>query len=182
MKRGIGSVTAIIPTRGDLDLRDLQAHLLTYPQIAAVWVVVGTTPFNRYLAAMGAPTSFVYTQDDDCITDIGELLDNAELGVIVNAMTREHAAQYPGRQTLIGFGALFESRLVHPLLTWERDELFLRESDRVFATIHPHRTYFPEIKIHASSHNPNRLWKQPDHGLARRLMNRRILERTGIQP
>ncbi len=182
MKLPSGSVTAIIPSRGDLDLRDLQYHLLQSPAIAAVWIVVGSTPFNRYLAAAGAPTPWVYTQDDDCLTDVRDLLDNAEPGIIVNAMTEHHARHYPGRQTLIGFGAVFERHLAYPMLTWERDGLFLRESDRVFGSIHEHRTLFPQICIQPSAHHPNRLWKQPEHHATRRAMEQRIFEVTGLNP
>lgn len=183
MKLPAASVTAVIPTRGDLDLSRLVTHLRNYREISAVWLVVGDTPFNRYLAAAGVGEGrWVYTQDDDCITDVRELFENAELGVVVNAMTEEHALHYPGRQTLIGFGAVFQSQLAKPLLSWERDALFLRESDRVFGTIHEHRTYFPAINILPAANNPNRLWKQTEHVPSRVAIEQRIFAQTGFAP
>lgn len=123
----------------------------------------------------------IYTQDDDCITEISGLLAAYEPGYIVNAMTLQHAAQYPGRQTLIGFGAIFHRSLIECLCGWDRDELFMRESDRIFATLNPHKTLFPEIYILPHATSPNRLYRQPDHVAARLAMEQRIFDRTGIR-
>jgi hypothetical protein len=117
------------------------------------------------------------------VTDIRPLIDAFELDVIVNAMTPEHARQYPGRQTLIGFGAIFHRNLLKCFsdYAWERDDLFYRESDRIFPTVNPHKTMITDIEILPHAHAPNRLWKQPDHLSAREAMNRRIFEVTGIR-
>jgi hypothetical protein len=174
------SITAVIPTRGDCDLSAIIRHLNSYPEIDEVVTVIGTTPYNRYLAAETAKRDVIFTQDDDCFTDVRPVIDAYTPGLITNAMTREHAAQYPGRQTLIGFGAIFDKAMLRSLDGWERDALFFRESDRIFATVNPHKTVFPDITILPHAHAPNRLWKQPDHVAARMAMERRIFERTGI--
>lgn len=175
------SISAVIPTRGDVDLAEIVMHLKSYPEIDTVTTIAGTTPFSRYLIAGISPRDVIFTQDDDCLTDLRPLIDAYEPGLIVNAMTPQHAAQYPGRQTLIGFGAIFDKPLVRSLDGWERDALFYRESDRIFGTVNPHKTVFPEIRILPQAHAPNRLWKQPDHVAARLEMERRIAERTGIR-
>lgn len=95
-------------------------------------------------------------------------------------MTEAHAANYPGRQTLIGFGAIFDRSLIKCFEGWERDPLFYRESDRIFGTVNEHKTVFPAIKILPYASADNRLWKQSDHVAARILMERRIFDRTGI--
>jgi len=111
------------------------------------------------------------------VTDIGPVIDAFEPGLIANAMTLEHARCYPGSQTLIGFGAIFEKRLLTVLAGWERDRVFLRESVRVFATLVPHKTVFPSIEILPCAYADNRLYRQvEEHETARTEINRRILE------
>jgi hypothetical protein len=177
------SVSAVIPTRGDVPIGRIVDHLLAYPEIEEIVIVKGDTPFNRYLAAGRAKNEAIFTQDDDCVTDLRPLLDTYEpgSGVIVNAMTPEHAAQYPGRQTLIGFGAIFDGALVRCFDGWERDALFYRESDRIFGTVNAHVTVFPPVEILPHAYASNRLWKQPDHVAARMAMEQRIFEVTGIR-
>lgn len=174
-------ISAVIPTRGDVPLGAIVDRLQEYSEVEEIVIVNGDTPFNRYLAAERAKNDVIYTQDDDCLTDLRPLLDAYRPGVIVNAMTPEHAAQYPARQTLIGFGAIFDRALIACFASFERDALFYRESDRVFGTVNEHVTVFPRIDILPHAHAPNRLWKQPDHVAARVAMEQRILERTGIQ-
>lgn len=180
-------ISAVIPTRGDVPMGPIMDHLREYPEIEEIIIVKGDTPYNRYGAAARAKNEVIYTQDDDCLTDIRPLIDGYDPAVIVNSMTPEHAAQYPGRQTLIGFGAIFNRSLSlktfasRDYARFERDELFYRESDRIFATVNPHKTVFPQIEILPCAHNPNRLWKQPDHVSARIAMEQRIFEVTGIR-
>lgn len=182
-------IAAVIPTRGDVDRTAILAKLRSYPEIDDVCFVVGDTPFNRYVHMSTLEEySWFYTQDDDCITDLRPLIDGMEklierpANTIINAMTPEHAAHYPNRQTLIGFGAIFHKDALNCFTDypWTHDALFRRESDRIFATVNPHVTVFPKIQILECAHAPNRLWKQPDHNDARRAMEQRILEVTGI--
>ena len=167
-------ISAVIPTRGDVDMTQILAKLGDYPEVKEVLVMVGDTPFNRYLGARKAKYEVIYTQDDDCITDLRPLINNYRPGLIVNAMTPQHAKNYPGRQTLIGFGAIFDKGLVHVLDGWEQDDLFLREADRVFASLNEHFTVFPEIDILPCASAPNRLWCQPDHIAKRIAIEERI--------
>lgn len=177
------SICAVIPTRGDVDCGLIFDNLRQYPEIGEIRFVIGDTPFNRYKAMLESRSGIFLTQDDDCITDVGPLLEAYDHEVIVNAMTREHAARYQGNQTLIGFGSIFHRWLVERAFRdyqWESDAVFYRESDRIFPTVNPHKTVFPKIEILPHAHNQNRLWKQPDHESARLEMNRRIFETTGI--
>lgn len=178
------TVTAVIPTRGNVNCGLIYDGLRANPEIKEVLFVIGDTPFNRYRAMLESKTEILYTQDDDCLTDIRPLLESYDPALIVNAMTPEHAAQYPGRQTLIGFGALFHRSMLACFsdYSWQRDALFYRESDRIFPTVNPHKTVFPKIDILPYAHNSDRLWRQPDHQSARLAMNQRILEMTGIHP
>ena len=179
-------VTAIIPTRGDVPLGRIADRLREYPEIQEIRFVIGSTPLNRYktiLEIPGTGDEIYYTQDDDCLTNIGPLLDAYNPAVITNAMTPEHAKRYEGHQTLIGFGAVFSRELVRHAFhdfPWDRDDVFFRESDRIFPTVNPHNTVYPLIEILPWANAENRLWKQPDHLAARDEMNRRIFMTTGV--
>ena len=159
-------IAAIIPTRGDVDLGPIVNRLRQYPEVREIIIEIGDTVFNRYAAAAKASFQIIYTQDDDCLTDLRPLIEAYHRGMIVNAMTPEHQRNYAnaGRlDTLIGFGAIFDRYLVAVLDGWERDELFLRECDRIFTSLIPHHTVYPEIEILNCACNGNRLYRQPEH-------------------
>lgn len=153
-------------------------HLRSYREIGEIEVCVGNTPWNRYLAGMRAPESTIYTQDDDCITDLRPLFDcfRPGAGVMVNAMTRQHQKEYKNsRFTLCGFGSIFDRRMLSVFDGYQRDALFFRESDRIMGSV-PHYTVYPRIFISADASNQNRTWRQPGHLKARADMERRILQ------
>lgn len=200
-------ISAVVPTRGDVDLRPLVENFRKFPEIDDIHFVCGDTPHNRYIAARGARHPIILTCDDDCVTDFAPLIkgfvtmpEHDDLHTFVNAMTGAHAAQYPGQQTLLGFGTIFHICLIEQTFfersgiyyidvdwytgfsRWVRDDLFLRESDRIFATVNKHVTVFPAIEILPCAHNPNRLWKHPEHIHTRFAMEHRIKEVTGIVP
>jgi hypothetical protein len=167
-------VSAVIPTRGDVDLSRVVDSLRHYPEITEIIIKIGDTPFNRYRGAVQAANELIYTQDDDCVTDITPLLAAYDSAFICNAMTPEHAKSYPGEETLVGFGALFDKRRLAVFGGWKRDALFYRECDRVFATLNPHKTVYPKITILPHAYSANRLYRQPEHGPSHVAMRERI--------
>lgn len=182
-------LSAVIPTRGDVDLLPLIQHLRQYPEVDDIHVVVSDTPYSRYVAAAGCRHEVILTQDDDCLTDLTPLIEHwrwLRLPVermVINAMTPEHAAQYSGSQTLIGFGALFHRDALRVLDGWhewaEREgwlALFLRESDRVFPSLLPHVTVFPKIEILPYAYAENRYWRQPEHLKTKAAIEEKIRE------
>lgn len=170
-------ISAAIATRGDVDLRRILKEIARHKEITEVIVERSATPYGWYVASSRAKNSIVYYQDDDCVTDIGPVIEAFVPGVIVNAMPRQNAKCYPGRQTLIGFGSIFEKSLLSVLDGWERDALFLRESTRVFATLNPHKTVFPNVEILKCAYADNRLYRQKkEHAEAREAINKRIAE------
>ena len=167
-------ISAIIPTRGDVDLSLIVENLRQYPEVKEITFVVGTTPFNRYLAAERAHYPVILTQDDDCVTDMRTVIDSYRPGIIVNAMTESHAKAYQGEETLIGLGSVFDRDLVSVLDGWEQDTLFLRESDRVFATLNRHESIFPVVTPMLWATAANRLYRQPEHGASHVAIRERI--------
>lgn len=175
------NISAVIPTRGDVDLSEIIFEITRNPEIEEVVVERSDTPYGWYVGAMRARNDIIYYQDDDCITDTGAVIAAYQSGVIVNAITPQHAAQYPGRQTLLGFGSIFDKSLLAILDGWERDEVFMRESVRVFSSIVPHKSIFPRIEILPCAMDQHRLYRQPDHAKMRKEIERRIgdFKRTG---
>lgn len=173
------SVSAVIPTRGDVDTTEIMAALRACEQIDDITFVVGSTPANRYVSAKSAKHDWIWTQDDDCITDPRPVLEAAGEGYITNAMTPEHESNYPGRVTLVGFGAVFHLSLVSALDQWERDTLFDREADRFFTACHPHRTVYPSIRILPWATRENRMYRQPWFISSRVQGEQRIKEMLG---
>jgi len=169
-------ISAVIPTRGDVDLSSILERLRQYPEITEIIIKIGDTSYNRYRGARQAANDLIYTQDDDCVTDIRPLIEAYQPGMIVNAMTPAHVKGYTGAETLVGFGSLFDKQLLSVFDGWEEDALFLSKSDRVFGTLIPHHTVFPEITILPCAHNPNRLYRQPDHSVNIVAMRERIKE------
>lgn len=171
-------VSAVIPTRGDVPLGRLADHLRQYPEITEIVFVIGNNNnvFTRYLAAAHAGNDVIYTQDDDYITDLRPILDAYQPGRITNAMTEEHLNAYRGEETLMGFGALFDKALLHVFDGWERDAVFLRDCDRVFATLNPHYSVMPKIRMLPWAMAENRLYRQPEHGANHVEIRRRIEE------
>jgi len=182
MKIAPKSVCAVIPTRGDVDMTAIVKNLNSYPEIAEVQIIKGTTVFNRYLGAKDAKQEIIYTQDDDCITDIRPLLDAYDPRIIVNAMTKRHAKNYRRAQTLIGFGSIFHRNLLATIFDpkWKRDKLFYSKADRIFATVNEHKTIFPHIEILPYADNESRSFREPDHAKKVEAMNERIYKITGI--
>lgn len=196
----IDKLSVVIPTRGDspIECDAIRAYLGTFPFVDDIQIVEGKTPYNRYLMAMGsARHPWIYTQDDDCLTDVWPVfqamaytpLFQSSDGLpmpakIVNAMTPEHASVYSGAETLIGFGAIFHVDVARATFVnghfWHHDELFLRESDRIFASVNPHYSVFPKITILPNAHRDNRYWRQPEHVRTRQEMEQRILDVAGV--
>lgn len=175
------AISAVIPTRGDVSLAGIVDHLRSYDEIGEIIIAIGDTLFNRYLAAGRAKHDVIYTQDDDCLVDARQVIAAYQPGIIVNAMTREHAAQYHHRATLVGFGAIFDRDLIRCLDEWDQDALFLSECDRVFTALNRCQAIYPPIINLAHASAPNRLYKQSDHEMRRAAIERRILEKTGIR-
>ena len=169
-------ITAVIPTRGNVDLGVLVERLRRHKAIQEIIIERGDSVYNRFVGVSRARFPVIYTQDDDCLVDIGAIIRAYKPGVVVNAMTEAGAANYPKEETLIGYGAIFDANLVDVLAGWEKDELFKRECDRVFTSLNEHHTVFPNIQILPCAHDPDRLYKQDDHYEKVKQIRKRIAE------
>lgn len=122
----VADVTAVIPTRGDRDLRPVLDSLIFDRVI--VWNNAGRDfdagTFGRWLAAADADTDVIYSQDDDVIVPAAaqqQLVDAyaADPGRVVVNMSSGHNHDFPGLH-LFGWGSVFDRALpLAALDTWE---------------------------------------------------------------
>jgi hypothetical protein len=192
-------IAASIPTRGDVDVSQLEESLipihfnadyLSLKLMGKSKVRFVSSPiydnsrqinfqvFSRYVHASGFDLAdYIYTQDDDCIVPIEDLLrdpvvhDALDRNKIVCNIPESHYANYKYTpEKLVGFGCLFPHKLIAPtfnlyLKYFPIDDLLLREADRIFTGINTENiivTHHPITHLpHATS--PTRMYHQPGH-------------------
>lgn len=111
-------VTAVIPTRGNVDLAQI-LDTLVFAEVV-VWDNAERSrdlgAYGRYAAALGeVKTAVVYTQDDDClITPASQrgLLDEYEDGLWLSNMPADWNGNGMPWLALPGWGALFNVALI----------------------------------------------------------------------
>lgn len=126
-------VTAVIVTRGDIDLGPCLSR------IKADEIIIRrghNGVLERWQAADGATHDIVYTQDDDAIVDYEAVVAAYEPGVMTCNMPLDRRPAYHDDIALVGWGCVFHRRMVEPALLQYRnkfpaDALFYREADRV---------------------------------------------------
>jgi hypothetical protein len=105
-------VTAVIPTRGDVDLRPLRESLIFDDVI--IWDNAqreNRGAFGRYEAIEEADNSVIFTIDDDCIiTEEAQLalLDAYDPDVLVSNMPTDWNGSAMPLLALPGWGAIFD--------------------------------------------------------------------------
>ena len=169
-------VSAVIPTRGDVEMGQIIANLLKYSEVAEIIIEVSDSPYGRYTGAKIARCPVILTQDDDCVPNLRPLLDAYKPGIIVNIMAPANANGYVGQETLVGYGAIFDRSLVAVLNGWTHDTTFKRECDRVFTSLNRHETLLMPTHSLPWATAPNRLYKQPEHGNSGEAIRQRIAE------
>lgn len=162
MERSFQNVTAIIPTRGDHDLTPV-LQSLPFDQI-----ITTREPglYCRYESVKVAKHDLIFTQDDDCIVDVAELLRQYQGGVLCNMPARKRH-EYPDGIALVGWGALFPRSAVEVFeryfWLYKPDALFLREADRVFTGLQPVQLCDVQFTHLPKAHGRDRMGAQPDH-------------------
>ncbi len=179
------NISALIVTRGNVDLKDIK-HTLSFDELI-VWDnskrLFDLGPFGLYMAASEAKGEVLYVQDDDCIVSKPWTIAEAWTpGRIVCNMGQEYQQAYKNkRDKLMGFGSVFERSLIRPtfaqyLKHFHLDDVTLREPNRIFTALNSGRIDIVDIPIthmpYAS--DPDRLWKQPNHGQMRDEALRRV--------
>lgn len=189
-------ITAVVVTKGDRDIARVLESLSVFGE-TIVWDngakqvtsyygggsigerIPEAAVYGRYLAAARARFDTVYVQDDDCLINPLEMLLFYEPGKVICNMKPAHAAApyYQWRIKLVGFGAIFEKRLIDfraYLSGYENDRLFRIECDRVFTALNECvECQVPIVDLEYAS-DDDRLWRQADHGQRMREINARL--------
>jgi len=171
-------VSAVIVTRGDVDLEPSLAPIRDAGVDDIVIWNNATRPEDlqvagRYEAIAETRHDLIYSQDDDCIVPVDELLAAYEDGLLVNVP--------PGEQPWLAWGALFDRSL--PNKAFQRygaaydfdDALFCRWADVVFAHLNGWRTIDLGHQDLPWATAPNRMYHQPDHYISQQLVRDRCL-------
>lgn len=171
----VEDVTAVIPTRGDVDLAPVLDSLV-FPRVL-VWnnsqEPVDLGAYGRYQAiARAALTGPCYFQDDDCLVpaaDQERLVAAYEPGVLTALMPRERVDYIDS--VLVGWGSLFDADL--PARAFQRwqdaghlvdtDEFRRVGCDFVFPLLTPHRRLDSHHRDLPWAHAANRTWSTPDY-------------------
>lgn len=167
-------VTAVVVTRGDVDLASVKRSLESFHGVL-VWDN-STQPdlrvSGRYCLANQALTEYVYVQDDDCIVDVKSLCAEYQPGeLLCNVKPHHHqvySRQYPGI-TLVGWGAICPRLMVNFVryfTKYPNDELFMRECDRIFTYLNREKTRVVHLGIEDLPHasGSERMGSEPRHG------------------
>lgn len=170
-------VSAVIVTRGDVDLKPVLATIEADQVIVKVSNGCGVWP--RYEAMLEAKHQIVYTQDDDAIVDYRRVVECYEHGKVTCNMPIWKRYEYPDGIALVGWGAVFD--VAAPLAAFQQyrrkfedDAVFRRECDRVVTGLNPLRLIDVPFRSLAYAKDPNRLAEQPEHGAMLREIRRRI--------
>jgi hypothetical protein len=180
----VEQVSAVIVTRGNRDLTYLLEGSLRYCGEVIVWdnskEAEDAKVYGRYLAIQRAKFPLIYTQDDDCEVPVGQIVLEHAPGKLVCNMKPGHHEAYRGTGiALVGHGAVFEKSLVDfsPYFAkFPKDELFLRECDRVFTFLNRERFKWVRLPIsdlpHASE--AGAMWKEERNGKDLQEIKRRL--------
>jgi len=180
-------VTAVIVTRGNVDLNPV--YMALAPYFKATQLVTWNNrcadcdlgPFGQFYAAhFYARTPLVYFQDDDVrATALPELLASWERGKVVCNMPQAHQDNYAAApDRLMGFGSIFEWSMIRPTFAhyvkhFPVDKILLREPGRLFTCLNPWKVVNVGHEDMDYARDPDRLYRQPDHGSARDEMRSR---------
>ena len=132
-------VTAVVVTRGDVDLSEIRASLAPFRELIVWDNHLDRALYGRFLGAYAASTRLIYTQDDDCVVEWEGILRDHEPGLVTCNMPRDRRSAYQDGINLIGWGCVFERQhlaaLEGYLEEFPADAIFYRQADRIFTKL-----------------------------------------------
>ncbi len=164
-------ITAIIPTRGNVDMAPC-LEMLPYGQVI-VWDNSqrdhDLKPFARYAAIPEATRPIIYWQDDDVIFhEHHKLLAAYERGRVICNMDQSwiEGAGYDEIVAMLGAGSLCDATLPEKIFDyylaehpWDDDVLV--EADFIFGTLSPWKRIDVGYETRPFTDDPDRLYTQP---------------------
>ena len=124
--------------------------------------------YGKYLLIPKAKNEIIYYQDDDCIVNnLNELLQSFDGHTMLNNIKASHMDMYSGKDSMMGWGSVFKkswvSRLGDYIMKYGVDKYMLREADRIFTCLIPHKNILADITDFPSANAEYALYKQPEH-------------------
>jgi len=169
-------VTAIIATSGRRKdaLCLVMRNLLNYRWIDEIMIVYSDIgPHNRYTAAKRAKNNTIYVQDDDCIIkNLQEIYDTYDKKHVTLGMEKYRWPIYENqRSKMVGWGTFFEKswvkRMKPYLDMFGEDDIYKRESDRIFTYYNPTKMVLADIASFPTAVDSEAMCTQPDHESAK---------------
>lgn len=169
------------------ELKEIVSYLKTFSDLINEIIIWDNRKHNvcgygRYLGALEARNSIIYTQDDDCIVkNIRELFEKYDGTCIINNMKKGHLNRYKNlNHTLPGWGMIFDKSWIYVLNNYIQlfgmDELFFRDTGRIFTGLFGnYKSIEGDVKNFKSATDPKiALWKQKNHWENRKIIIDRI--------
>lgn len=164
------------------ELEKIIEHIEAYDFIDEILIHDNTKEnlmcYGRYVTAKKAKNNTIYVQDDDCIIDIDKLYKVYDDTKLVNGMKPSHLSAYGGKDSMMGWGALFEKKWISVFDSYIDkygvDDVLIRESDRIFTSLLPRHTVVMNVKDFPSATSDEALYKQPDHWIYKQIALERI--------
>ena len=165
----ISQITAVVVTRGGYDISEVIESLKGFGEVIVADNSIGQDykVWGRYLPGRAPKFPVMYVQDDDCIVDAQGVCNCYGPGVVTVNWSAKHrevnANLYTGGLAPVGWGAVFDANLRKVLDGWERDDLFLRECDRVFTALNIINPREIPMRHLARANGRDRMWREPRH-------------------
>lgn len=179
-------VTAVLVTRGDVDLSEILATL-PYGEVVVhdnSALPVDSGAYGRYLTAERATREVCYFQDDDVIFSAHDaLLAAYEPGKLVANMPSpwyERTGYDVLGQAMVGAGSLVDRDLPRLAIDrylerWPQDDLFRAYVDEVVGMLTPHTRHDFGYEVLPVASAPGRTWTSPGAAEKKALMRERAL-------
>lgn len=173
-------ISAIIPTNGKR-IEELKQIIQFLKDFGFEDIVIAEDRGFKLYTRYSTPTKYdiIYTQDDDCIVEnIQELIDNYEEDKIVANTKKERKDYYDkyfeNKICLVGYGALFNRKLIDNMRDLKRDEIFYREADRAFTGRNKKKLIIADDKIRDFPSAETGMCKDDEHSKTLNIMFKKL--------
>jgi hypothetical protein len=169
------NVSAVIVTRGNVDLGACLAPILAAGVDEIIIRRGHGGVWERYEGAREARYAVIYTQDDDCTVDVGQVIEAYAHGVVTCNMPASRRAEYNDGIALVGWGCVFHRSALDVLPRLEpQDDLERREADRVFTGLNDLKLIDVPFRHLPWALGKDRMGREARHGDDLREIRRRI--------